>query len=173
MLSAKTWVRFGRLLCLVLWIGGIAFFAFAVAPVAFGRLSSAHEAGLVVGGTLRVLHGLGLCCGVVFVALTAIVFARIAARRLVITEFALVLGMLCVTAYSQFGVLPAMEVYRVAAGGDIASADAADPSRRAFERLHTLSERLEGAVLLCGLALLLGVTAEPDAQASDDSHRHR
>ena len=158
-----TWVRFGRLLCLVLWVGGIAFFAFAVAPVAFGRLSSAHEAGLVVGGTLRVLHGLGLCCGVVFLALTAIVFARIPSRRLAITECVLVSGMLGVTAYSQFAVLPAMEAHRMAASGDVASANADDPSRRAFERLHTLSERMEGAVLLCGLALLLGVAAEPDA----------
>ncbi len=166
-----TWVRFGRLLALVLWIGGIAFFAFAVAPVAFGRLSSAHEAGLVVGGTLRVLHLLGLCCGGGFLLLSLLRSKRVTSQALVVAEFVLALGMMALTAYSQFRVLPAMEVYRTAAGGDVGAADATNPSRRGFERLHTMSERVEGAVLLCGLLLLLGVAAEPGDAAASDMHR--
>lgn len=156
----STLIRFGRLLSLVLWIGGIAFFAFVVAPVAFGRLPSAHEAGLVVGGTLRVLHLLGLGCGAVFLALTAAGFRRKMAPRIFLVECALVLAMLVVTAYSQFVVLPAMEVYRAGAGGDVNAADASDPARVQFERLHRMSERIEGGVLLGGLTLLLGVASE-------------
>ena len=56
---------------MVLWVGGLGFFAFVVAPVAFHSLASAHEAGLVVGGTLRVLHMIGLVGGVVFCLATA------------------------------------------------------------------------------------------------------
>ena len=52
-----------RLLGMVAWVGGLIFFAFVVAPVAFHVLPSAHEAGLVVGGTLRYLHWIGLIGG--------------------------------------------------------------------------------------------------------------
>ncbi len=155
-----TLTHFGRLLSLVLWVGGIAFFAFAVAPVAFSRLPNAHEAGLVVGGTLRVLHGLGLVCGFVFVGLTLAIARRIASRRLVSAELALALGMLAITAYSQFRVLPAMDVFRAQAGGDIAIANLENAARVHFEDLHKLSERLEGTVLLGGITLLFAFVSE-------------
>lgn len=156
----STLIRFGRLLSLALWVGGIAFFAFAVAPVAFGRLSSAHDAGLVVGGTLRVLHLLGLGCGAVFLLLTVTGVRGSIARRVFLAECALAGTMVAVTGYSQFAVLPAMEIDRVRAGGEVNAADAADPARVHFERLHRLSERLEGGVLLGGLALLFAVASE-------------
>lgn len=156
----STLIRYGRLLSLVLWVGGIAFFAFVVAPVAFGKLANTHEAGLVVGGTLRVLHLLGLGCGVVFLLLTAVGARRGLPRRLFLTECALVVGMVVVTAYSQFAVLPAMEADRVGAGGDVNAADPGDPARVHFARLHRVSERMEGGVLLAGLALLLAVASE-------------
>ncbi len=152
--------RFLRLLSLVLWIGGIAFFAFVVAPVAFGRLPSAHEAGLVVGGTVRVLHLLGLGCGAVFLIVTFAGARRTAGRRVLLVECALVAGMMLLTGYSQISVLPAMEAYRATAGGDIDAADTTDASRLQFERLHKLSERLEGAVLFGGIALLFAVASD-------------
>src|SRR5258708_31136568 len=62
----ETFLRALRLYAMVAWVGGLAFFAFVVAPVAFGSLASAHEAGVVVGGTLRVLHWIGLIGGVGF-----------------------------------------------------------------------------------------------------------
>ena len=55
----QTFLRALRLYAMVAWVGGLGFFAFVVAPVAFGSLPSAHEAGIVVGGTLRVLHWIG------------------------------------------------------------------------------------------------------------------
>ena len=62
----QTFLRALRLYAMVAWVGGLAFFALVVAPVAFGSLPSAHEAGIVVGGTLRALHWIGLIGGVVF-----------------------------------------------------------------------------------------------------------
>ena len=102
---------------------------FEVAPVAFHRLPSAHEAGIVVGGTLPILHWIGLIGGVVFCVATgwlwlwAEVPARIGfARQIVLTAV-----MLLVTAYSQFRVLPAMEVDRALAGGEVETASPENP----------------------------------------------
>jgi hypothetical protein len=151
-----------RLLAMVAWVGGIAFFAFVVAPIAFGRLASAHDAGLVVGGTLRILHWIGLIGGVVFCWSTAILWfrAEVPARAGFAVEMALTIVMLATTAYSQFSILPAMEVDRVQAGGEIEVAAMTNPARQDFERLHTLSERLEGFVLLCGLGVVLFLARE-------------
>jgi len=151
-----------RMLAMVAWVGGIAFFAFVVAPVAFGRLASAHEAGLVVGGTLRILHWIGLIGGGVFCLSTAILWLRaeVPARAGFAVEMSLTIVMIAMTAYSQFSILPAMEIDRVQAGGQIEVAAMTSPARQDFERLHSLSERLEGFVLLCGLGVVLFLARE-------------
>ena len=64
------------------------------------------------------------------------------------------------TAYSQFSILPAMEIDRVAAGGDVNAAAATNAGRVDFERLHVLSERLEGLVLICGLGVVYFLSRE-------------
>lgn len=151
-----------RLLSMVAWVGGLAFFAFVLAPVAFHRLASAHQAGLVVGGTLEILHWIGMIGGVVFYIATGILWlhAEVPARVGFAIEMALTGVMLAVTAYSQFRILPAMEQDRVQTGGEIATADIADPARMDFERLHVQSERLEGLVLLCGVGVVLVLARE-------------
>ena len=151
-----------RLLAMVAWVGGLAFFAFVVAPVAFHRLASAHQAGLVVGGTLEILHRIGLIGGVVFYIATGILWLRaeVPARVGFAIEMALTGVMLAVTAYSQFRILPAMDRDRVQAGGVIETADIANPARVDFGRLHVLSERLEGLVLLCGIGVVLVLARE-------------
>ena len=63
-----------RLFAMVAWVGGLGFFAFVVAPVAFHSLPSAHEAGMVVGGTLRVLHWIGLVGGTSFYVATGLLW---------------------------------------------------------------------------------------------------
>ena len=65
-----------RLFAMVAWVGGLGFFAFVVAPVAFHSLPSAHEAGIVVGGTLRVLHWIGLVGGAIFYVATGLLWLR-------------------------------------------------------------------------------------------------
>jgi hypothetical protein len=138
------------------------FFAFVVAPVAFGSLASAHEAGLVVGGTLRVLHWIGLIGGMAFCLATAWLWlwAEVPARVGFAIEFTLTVVMLLITAYSQFSILPAMEADRIAAGGDVDAAAVTNPGRVDFEQLHVLSERLEGVVLLCGLVVVYFLSRE-------------
>jgi len=144
------------------WVGGLAFFAFVVAPIAFGRLSSAHEAGLVVGGCLNLLHWIGLIGGGIFCVATATLWfrAEVPARVGFAIGMILALIMLVVTAYSQFEILPAMERDRVQAGGAIETADISSPARIDFERLHVWSERLEGLVLLCGIGVVLVLARE-------------
>jgi uncharacterized membrane protein len=151
-----------RLLAVVAWVGGLAFFAFVVAPVAFHRLPSTHEAGLVVGGALVVLHWIGLISGALFYVATGVLWLRaeVQTRAIFALEMMLAGIMLATTAYSQYKVLPAMERDRVDSGGAIETADSQSPARVDFERLHVLSERLEGAVFFCGLGVVLLLASE-------------
>jgi hypothetical protein len=158
----QTFVRALRLYAMVAWVGGLVFFAFVVAPVAFGSLPSGHEAGLVVGGTLRVLHWIGLIGGVVFCLGTGWLWMRaeVPARVGFVRQLALVAVMLVVTAYSQFRILPAMDADRALAGGVVETASLDNVGRLDFERLHRLSEKLEGFVLLCGLGVVFVLSRE-------------
>lgn len=151
-----------RLLAMVLWVGGLCFFAFVVAPVAFHSLSSTHDAGMVVGGTLRVLHWIGLVSGMIFCLATAWLWlwAEVPAKVSFVIQLTLTVVMLAVTAYSQFSILPEMERQRTAAGGDVSEAQDKSPGQLQFERLHVLSERLEGLVLLCGLGVVYFLSRE-------------
>jgi hypothetical protein len=158
----QTTLRALRLLVMVAWVGGLIFFAFVLAPTAFNSLPNTHEAGIVVGGTLRVLHWMGLIGGAVFCLATAWLWlwAEVPARVGFAIQFALTVVMLAVTAYSQFHILPAMEVDRALAGGEVETAALDNPGRVDFERLHVWSERLEGLVLFCGLGVVFVLSRE-------------
>jgi hypothetical protein len=158
----QTTLRALRLLAMVAWVGGLGFFAFVLAPVAFHSLPDAHEAGIVVGGTLRELHWIGLVGGGIFCLATAWLWfwAEVPARVGFAIQLALTFVMLGVTAYSQFSILPAMEVDRALAGGVVETAPLENEGRVDFERLHALSERLEGLVLLCGLGVVFVLSRE-------------
>ena len=158
----QTVLRALRLFAMVAWVGGLIFFAFVVAPVAFHSLHSTHEAGIVVGGTLRVLHWIGLIGGALFYIATAILWLRaeVSARVGFAIQLTLTGIMLAATAYSQFKILPTMDHDRELAGGVVETAPADNAGRVDFERLHVLSERLEGAVLLCGLGVVFLLSRE-------------
>lgn len=157
-----TAMRFLKLLSISVWIGGVVFLAFVLAPFAFTRLPSAHVAGLVVGGTLNILHIIGMVCGAIFLAACLGIYVDAKYRKpRIAAEVALVGAMLAVTAYSQFSVIARMEsdrrqvVARVgAADADINAASVSDPNRIDFNRLHHLSENLEGVVLFAGIAVV-------------------
>ncbi|HEY0264278.1 MAG TPA: DUF4149 domain-containing protein [Granulicella sp.] len=159
----QTLLRFVRLLAIVLWVGGLCFFAFVVAPTAFGVLPSKHLAGLVVGGTLNILHTIGLLCGAFFFAAT-ILTPRNRVRRLF--QLSLVALMLALTLYLRMNVVPAMERDRIAAGGDVDAAPANNPARLDFEHLHPFSEKLEGVVLFAGLGVVFLMAGERDTLSS-------
>jgi len=151
-----------RLFAMVAWVGGLGFFAFVLAPVAFHSLPSAHEAGIVVGGTLRVLHWIGLVGGAIFYVATGLLWLRagVTARVEFAIEMILAGMMMAGTFYSQFKILPAMEADRALAGGVVGTAPEGSAGRVDFERLHTLSERLEGFVFFCGLGVVFVLSRE-------------
>lgn len=157
-----TLIRILRFLAIVVWVGGIVFFAFVLAPMAFSLLPSQHLAGAVVGGTLRVLDIIGLVCGGIFWVGTAVLFrqSEAAHKRRHEAQILLASIMLLATAYIHAGILPAMEQDRFQAGGDIEAASANNPAKLHFDRLHKRSESVEGAVLLCGLGIVLLMARE-------------
>jgi uncharacterized membrane protein len=152
-----TLMRIVRLLAIVIWVGGLIFFAFVLAPTAFSVLPSTHEAGAIVGATLRPLNTIGEICGLVFALATLAVVARMSPQRRkhLRAQLFLILLMLVATAYVQAIIVPAMERDRIAAGGDIDAAPADNSARLDFERLHPLSEKVEGAALLLGIGVVI------------------
>jgi hypothetical protein len=150
-------LRTVRLIALAIWVGGLVFFGL-VAKVAFDNLHDPAQAGLIVRGSLLDLHTLGLAAGALYLILTV---ALIATQRdthpIRAIELALVIAMLSLTAWSQFSVIPRMEAGRLALTarfGEVNHAPTSDPARQRFDRLHDVSVKLEGAVLLEGLVLL-------------------
>jgi uncharacterized membrane protein len=140
------------LLALIVWIGGIIFFAFVLAPTLFSVLPSPQMAGDVVSPALAKLHSLGLACGTVFL-ICSLLYDRLryARFRLFTATNVLVVLMLLLTAISQFSITPRMRELR-------SSNMSASKVHAEFDRLHAWSTRLEGGVLFLGLGLVV-VTA--------------
>ena len=149
----KTLLRTLLYLALVVWLGAEIFFP-VVAAITFGTLAGdTHTAGSIVGALLRILHGIGLVSGLVVLALLALAPAwNIYKPRAVLVPMILILLMLACTVYSQYGIIPAMERDRIAAGGAIDTRDQGDPAVAHFNMLHNRSEHVEMAILLFGLA---------------------
>jgi len=162
----KTLLRTLLNLALIVWIGAEIFFPI-VAATAFQTLQpDTHTAGTIVGHLLRILHGMGLVSGMVALALLALAPAfGIFKPRSVIAPMVLIVAMITCTSYSQYGIIPAMERDRIAAGGTIDAVEAGNPNRMDFEKLHRRSENVEGAVLLLGLATVLFVARVETARA--------
>jgi hypothetical protein len=148
-------LRSVRLFALAAWVGGIVFFGF-VAKVAFTQLPSSHEAGIVVRGSLIDLHHIGLTAGLVYLVFTlGLLATQRDSHPIRAAELGLVLVMIVLTAYSQFSIIPRMERDRIALGGDVAKTSPDSPEHRHFDRLHNVSVKFEGAVLILGLLLLV------------------
>jgi hypothetical protein len=149
----KTLLRTLLYLALIVWIGAEIFFPI-VAAVTFNSLpGSTHTAGTIVGELLRILHGMGIVCGLVLLALMALAPAwNIYKPRAVLAPMILIILMLACTAYSQYGIIPAMERDRAAAGGAIDTSDTTNPTTIHFNKLHNRSERVEGVILLLGIS---------------------
>ena len=150
----RTALRILRLIPLALWVGSIVFFVM-VASVSFKVLPSVHEAGLVVRGSLILLHRLGLAAGALYLFFTlALLATQQDSHPARAVEIVLVVSMIALTLYMQQSVLPRMETDRLTLGGDVATSPAEAPAHVHFDRLHALSTRLEGVILIEGLLLL-------------------
>ncbi|HEU5452323.1 MAG TPA: DUF4149 domain-containing protein [Terriglobales bacterium] len=150
-----TALRFFMLLALVIWIGGIIYFAAVVAPVVFsGILPTRHMSGMIVSRVLTTLHWMGIVCGGVFLVLSVMEsYYAGAGWQATALRNVFVFGMIVATLFSQLVVAVKMEALR-AQMGEIDSVAATDPRRIAFDRLHQWSTSLEVLVLLLGLAAL-------------------
>ena len=152
-----SFLRFLMLLSLIVWIGGLIFFAFVLAPTAFtipGVLPNTHLAGNVVGRALGKLHWIGLISGIVFL-ISSLLYSRLTdgTVHLFAWRHVLLCLMLALTLISQFGIIPRMDVLR-ASLGDVRPAPIDNPERVRFDALHVWSTRVEGGVLLLGLVVV-------------------
>ncbi len=163
----KTLLRTLLYLALIVWLGAEVFFP-VVAAITFMTLSGqTHVAGSIVGQLLRILHSMGLVAGIVSLALLALAPAwNIYKPRTVLAPMLLLLFMLIGTAYSQFGIIPAMERDRIAAGGSIDTNDHGSPLTADFNRLHNRSTDVEGAILLLGLVAVIFLAHAETARAA-------
>jgi len=152
----KTLLRTLLALSLIVWLGAEIFFPI-VAAVTFNTLEpDTHTAGAIVGQLIGILHGMGLVSGMVALAVLALAPAwAIVKPRAVLAPMALLVVMIAATVYSQYGIIPAMERDRIAAGGAINIADAANPITLHFNRLHNRSEVVEETILLLGIATVI------------------
>lgn len=149
-----SWLRALMLLALIVWIGGIVFFAFVIAPTVFTVLPTRELAGNVVSRSLSALHWMGLVSGLVFL-LCSIIHNQMkhADARLFSAAHLLIIVMLSLTAISQFGITPRMRALRTEMGV-IDQIPLNDARRIEFNHLHEWSTRAEGGVLLCGLVVV-------------------
>ncbi len=140
-------------LALIVWLGAEIFFP-VVAAITFQTLRpDTHTAGSIVGQLLRILHGMGIVSALVVLALLALAPAfGLYKPNAVLAPMVLVVLMLGFTVYSQFGIIPAMERDRIAAGGAIDSSDQTNQITMHFNKLHNRSEQFEGVVMLLGVA---------------------
>jgi|SRR5579864_210141 uncharacterized membrane protein len=152
-----SFLRFLMLLSLVVWIGGLIFFAFILAPTAFdipAVLPSTHIAGNLVGRALGKLHGIAIVAGIVFL-LSSLLHSRLTSgtTQVFALRHVLICLMLGLTLLSQFWIIPRMDTLR-AQVGDFASVPIDNPARVQFDALHVWSTRVEILVLLSGLIVV-------------------
>jgi len=149
-----SFLRFLMLLSLILWVGGLIFFAFVLAPTAFQVLPNTHLAGNMVGRSLGKLHWIAIVSGIVFL-LSSLFYSRISdgTAQIFAMRHVLIVLMLALTLFSQFWIIPRMDTLR-AQVGDFATVTLDNPARVQFDALHVWSTRVEGAVLLLGLVVV-------------------
>ena len=146
-------LRYLMLLSLVVWIGGIIFFAI-MAPTAFHQLPTRLMAGTLVGNLLTKLHWIGIFSGIVFL-ISSMVYSRLTDgdAHVFAMRHMLICLMIVLTLFSQFWITPRMITLRAQVGNfDATTLD--NPARVQFDALHVWSTRVEIGVLLVGLLVV-------------------
>ena len=153
-------LRYLMFLSLVVWLGGIIFFAAVVTRTAFSVLPSHHLAGNVVNRSLASLHWMGIVSGIVFLV-SSLIYSRLhdGSAHPLSWRNLLLCAMIVLTLISQLRVSPKMAGLR-ASMGNMDNVAATDPARIEFNNLHGWSTRLEGGVLLVGLVVVYLTVAD-------------
>jgi uncharacterized membrane protein len=153
----QTILRTVEFLTLGLWLGAGAFLSFVVAPGAFSILGNRDAAGMMVGFSLARLHFAGIFLGLLFLVARMLrtrdfgAFTTPAALGIVL--------MVVLTAASQFTVSNRMEILKKEMIS-VQNTPETDPRRVEFNRLHHISVRYEGAVLILGFAAMFLLVRE-------------
>ena len=141
-------IKWLYLIALILWVGEVVFFSFVAAPSLF-RIFPPAEAGRAVGAIFPTYYRIGYACGGVLLV-GSLVFIRGGALGAWWTVNSLLSAvMLAATLYAGTVILPRATVLRPQIHGAEAPQDVKDE----FQRLHGLAVTLNGAVLMCGLAV--------------------
>jgi uncharacterized membrane protein len=153
-----TAVRFLEVLALGLWLGGMVFFAFVVAPAAFAVLPTRQQAGDLVAWVLPRLHFLGFVCGVAYLAglfaeqrLTGGGRGWMVAAALTVVALLLIL----INHYGLGGQMAELRAQMTAVFGGVDQTPRDHALRLRFGRLHGYSSLLLSANLLLVLSLLV------------------
>lgn len=138
------------LLSLVVWIGGIVFFSFIVAPSIFKGLPP-EFAGKAVAAIFPKYYPMGYISGTV--AFTSLVFSAAKTGSWPVAKMILVLAMMTLTISNSLVTYPKAralkeEIKISESGTDI------HHLKEEFDRIHRWSVLNNGAVLLLGLILL-------------------
>ena len=135
-------IRALALACVAAWVGIVAFFSFAVAPLVFRTVDRA-AAGLAVSAVLPHYYRWGVILTAVALVAYLVAAAREARGRVTAgVAAALCAAMVATLAWAWLVVLPSAEAAR-RAGGDTA-----------FAHAHRLAIQLNGLTLLTGVAVL-------------------
>jgi Domain of unknown function (DUF4149) len=149
-----SFLRYLMLLSLIVWLGGLIFFAFVLAPTAFSVLPSRHLAGSLVGRSLGTLHWMGIISGIIFLG-SSILYSQLSkgTAHVFAARHVFICLMLALTLISQFGIIPRMDTLR-ASIGEIDSVPPDNLARMQFDALHVWSTRVESGVFLLGLVVV-------------------
>src|SRR5579871_2528906 len=109
-------LRFLMFLSLVVWIGGIIFFAI-MAPTAFHLLPTRLLAGTLVGNLLTKLHWIAIVSGIVYL-ISSLAYSRVTdgTPHVFAMRHMLIILMLALTLISQFWIIPRMDTLRAQVG---------------------------------------------------------
>jgi hypothetical protein len=148
-------IAFAEALILVVWLGAMIFFSFAVAPTAFAVLPSRHLAGEVVNSSIGKVELIGLVGGILLLFIQGITWNRSQAGvNSKMLKLVALLVMLLSAAGSKFWISPTMRSLRASMPGAIDDLAKTDPLRVQFDSLHQYSVALMSAAMIAGLVLL-------------------
>ena len=140
------------LLSLVVWIGSIVFFSFFVAPAIFKTLER-EEAGKIVGVIFPKYYFISYIAG--FIALTILLTSS---RTFFEPKVVLIFVMLCCSVFAGQIISPKARDLKPLIKSE-ENPDKLKELKFKFDRLHSLSVKLNGTVLFLGL-IVLGYTSK-------------
>jgi uncharacterized membrane protein len=146
-------MRILTIVSIALWLGMLAFFAFAVAPAAFATLDRPGAARLV-SAVLSRAYWVGLALGLLGVAGIVARGSPSGHRWPDRLPLALALLMLALTAWSLFALMPEADALRDRALAARAAGAPHAPEALRFGRVHGLSTVAGLAVMVSGAVLL-------------------